>query len=225
VLNSPCNPTGAAYDRAEMSAIVDAIADSGAVVISDEIYEDIVYTEAGHVSPLHVQPDLFERCCVVTGLSKGFAMTGWRAGIAIAPTWWLNGMSRLQGHVTSNINAVTQQAAIEAFAHRELIRPLVEVFRKRRDLVLPWLNKIPEVTALPPEGTFYLYMDVSSYLGRTAETADTDSISKWLLEEHLIALVPGTAFGDPGRLRLSFAASESVLEEAFDRMASAFSSI
>jgi aspartate aminotransferase len=221
ILNSPCNPTGAAYDRAELGAITDLVAESEALLISDEIYEDIVYRDGGHVSPLHVAPELVERTCVVTGLSKGFAMTGWRVGYSIAPVEWTAAMGRLQGHATSHINAVCQHAAIAALEHRELVRPLVEIFARRRDRVLRRLAELPELSALAPEGTFYLFLDCRSLLGGSGPRATATSLASWLLEEQFLGLIPGDAFGAPGHIRMSFAASDEVLDESFDRLAAA----
>jgi aspartate aminotransferase len=223
VLNSPCNPTGAAYDREEMRAITELVRESGAVLISDEIYEDIVYREDGHVSPLHLAPDLADRTCVVTGLSKGFAMTGWRVGFSIAPEEWSAAMIRLQGHTTSHIAAVCQQAAIAALAHHELVVPLVETFARRRERVLRRLEGIPSLRALTPEGTFYLFLDCRSLLGGEGPTRDATALVAWLLEEQYLGLVPGDDFGAPGHIRMSFAASDAVLDESFDRLADALS--
>jgi len=218
LINSPCNPTGAAFDAATLQTLTELVLQSGALLVSDEIYEDIVYKESGHVSPLHVAPELFDSCCVVTGLSKGFAMTGWRVGLSLAPKWWTAAMTRLQGHTTSHIAALTQQAAITALQRRDLIAPLLATFERRRALVLELLSEVPEVEAHEPEGAFYLFLDLSKYLGGAGPAQDTLSLSQWLLQEHNLVLVPGDAFGQPGYLRLSFAAKESVLRESFERL-------
>jgi aspartate aminotransferase len=225
LINSPCNPTGAAFGAATMRTLTQLVEESGVLLVSDEIYEDIVYGETGHVSPLHLAPQLFERSCVVTGLSKGFAMTGWRVGFSIAPRWWTAAMTRLQGHTTSHIAALTQQAAITALRRRDLIAPLLATFMQRRALVLDLLSELPEVTAHEPEGAFYLFLDLSNYLGHGGPAQDTLSLSQWLLEEHNLVLVPGDAFGQPGYLRLSFAASETVLRESFERLAFALAQL
>ncbi len=225
VLNSPCNPTGAAYDREEMRAIAELVMDSDALLISDEIYEDIVYREGGHVSPLHVMPELAERSCVISGLSKGFAMTGWRVGFSIAPVEWTAAMGRLQGHSTSHISAVCQQASIVALQNRALVKPLVEVFARRRERVLRRLEALPGLSALAPEGTFYLFLDCREVLGGEGPSKDATALASWLLEEHYLGLVPGDAFGAPGHIRMSFAASDEVLDECFDRLASAVGSL
>ena len=221
VVNSPCNPTGASYGAADWAPILDLVAGTDTLIVSDEIYEDIVFAEEGHVSPLHVRPDLADRTCVVSGFSKAFAMTGWRAGFSIAPPVWTKAMSALQGHVTSNINAVTQQAAIAALSHRELVAPMLEQFRERRAKVLQWLEGIDGLHAHAPEGTFYLYVNVTSRVGVGQRDENVDALAKRLLEQSKLVVVPGTAFGDPDHLRLSFAAATDTLEEAFQRLGEA----
>ncbi len=218
LINSPCNPTGAAFDESTMRSITELVLKSRALLLSDEIYEDIVYGDRGHLSPLHVAPELFDRSCVVTGLSKGFAMTGWRIGFSIAPSWWTAAMTRLQGHTTSHIAAICQQAAITALQRRDLIAPLLETFAQRRSLVLELLAKLPGLRAHEPEGAFYLFLDCTGYLERDGRVSDTLELSRWLLEEHNLVLVPGDAFGAPGYLRLSFAAREDVLRQSFERL-------
>ena len=127
-------------------------------------------------------------------------------------------MSALQGHVTSNINAITQQAALVALQHPELIQPLRESFRRRRDLVRGRIASLPRVHALDPEGAFYAYLDVRELLGSQSLAPDGVALASWLLDEHHLAVVPGAAFGDPSHLRLSFAASDEDLNRAFDRL-------
>lgn len=221
VLNSPCNPTGASFGRADLEPLLELVAAHGTALVSDEIYEDIVYTDEGHVSPLHLRPDLAPRTCVVTGLSKAFAMTGWRVGFSIAPPEWSQRMSALQGHTTSNINAIAQQAAIAAFGHRELVTGMVEVFARRRELVQGRLAAIDGLRVAPIEGTFYAYLDASPWLGEGKLATSVDALAARLLNEHLLALVPGSAFGDDRSLRLSFAAPDATLREATDRLAQA----
>jgi aspartate aminotransferase len=221
VINSPCNPTGASFSAEEWHALLDVIEPFDTRIVSDEIYEDIVYTSEGHHSPVRLRPDLASRVCVVTGLSKTFAMTGWRVGFSIAPREWTAAMIRLQDHVTSNVNAVAQQAAIVALQRRELVRPMVEEFRRRRDVVVARCQEVAGLHASSPEGTFYLYTDVSDHLGPGRTAAAVDELAARLLDEHLLAVIPGSAFGDPQRLRLSFAASSKVLDGAFDRLENA----
>jgi aspartate aminotransferase len=221
IANSPCNPTGAAWSEADWEPILEALAEHETLLLSDEIYEDIVYADEGHVSPLRLRPELLDRCCLVSGLSKAYAMTGWRLGYSIAPAPWSRAMAALQGHVTSNVNAITQQAALTALRRPELVAPMLQTFRRRRDLVLRLIREIPGVAARPPEGAFYLYLDVRNQLQRSTDSHDVDALARRLLDEHRLVLVPGSAFGDPHHLRLSFAASDQILEEGFVRLSRA----
>jgi len=218
MVNSPCNPTGAAFGRAEWEGILQLLEPHPTLLLSDEIYEEVVFAPEGHVSPLHVRPDLASRICVISGLSKAYSMTGWRIGYAIAPPDWTKAMAALQGHVTSNINAITQQAGLAALDHPEIPVEMCRQFRIRRDLMMSGLEEIAGVSARVPEGTFYLYLDVREQLG----SGDVAALAARLLDEHLVAVVPGSAFGDPGHLRLSFAASEATLREALVRLGQAF---
>ena len=222
IVNSPGNPTGAAYAREDFTAILDLVAASDTLLISDEIYEDIVFVPRGHVSPLHVRPDLADRTCVISGFSKAFAMTGWRVGYSLAPLDWSKAMGALQGHVTSNVNAIAQQAALEALRRRDLVAPMIDVFRARCERVVGHVKGIPGLVASAPEGTFYLFMDVRGLLGAQGYAADVDALCARLLDEQKVVLVPGTAFGNDHHARLSFAASEADLDEAFMRLRAAF---
>ena len=218
LLNSPSNPTGAAWDEEQMGAVLSRVADSDTLLVSDEIYEDIVFAARGHVAPLAIRPDLADRTCVISGFSKAFAMTGWRVGYSIAPPEWTAAMNALQGHSTSNICAIAQQAALAAVGRDDLVRPMVEIFRQRRDRCMAQLEKLPYLSARSPEATFYLYLDVSRVLATDGLTDTVDALAGWLLDEHKIVVVPGSAFGDPLHLRMSFAAADEVLDEAFQRL-------
>jgi aspartate aminotransferase len=221
LLNSPSNPTGAAWDEEQMGAVLSRVAATDTLLISDEIYEDIVFVERGHVAPLALRPDLADRTCVISGLSKAFAMTGWRVGYSIAPLDWTRVMNALQGHSTSNICAISQQAALAAVGHDELVRPMVEIFRQRRDRCMARLEDLPYLSARSPEATFYLYLDATRVLATDGLPDTVDALADWLLDEHKLVLVPGSAFGDPRHLRMSFAAADEVLDEAFVRLAQA----
>ncbi len=221
ILNSPSNPTGALWNKEQLGPVLERIAQTDSLIISDEIYEDIVFADSGHVAPLALMPDLASRCCVVSGLSKAFAMTGWRVGYTVAPQDWTRAMNALQGHSTSNICAIAQQAALAAVGREDLVVPMVKVFRARRDRCMAHLESIDLLSARVPEATFYLYLDISRVLEADGLPDDVDALANWLLDEHKIALVPGSAFGDPLHLRLSFACSDEVLDEAFTRLAAA----
>jgi aspartate aminotransferase len=218
LLNSPSNPTGAAWDEEQMGAVLSRVAATDTLLVSDEIYEDIVFVERGHVAPLALRPDLADRSCVISGFSKAFAMTGWRVGYSIAPLAWTGAINALQGHSTSNISAISQQAALAAVGRDDLVRPMVEIFRRRRDRCMAHLEKLPCLSARLPEATFYLYLDVSEVLTTEGLPDTVDALAGWLLDEHKVVLVPGSAFGDSSHLRMSFAAADDVLDEAFHRL-------
>lgn len=221
LVNSPSNPTGVAWSREDFEPVLEALAGTDTLLISDEIYENIVFVDRGHVCPLHVDPSLAERTCVVSGLSKGFAMTGWRVGFSIAPAAWSKKIAALQGHVTSNINAIAQQASLAAIGRRDLVTPMVDIFRGRRDRLMESVESVPFLSARCPEATFYLYLDASELIADGRLGADVGSIAAQLLEKQKLVLVPGSAFGDESHLRLSFAASDAVLAEAIERLGAA----
>lgn len=218
LLNSPSNPTGAAWSAEQLGPVLDRVARTETLIVTDEIYEDIVFAAQGHVAPLALRPDLADRTCVVSGLSKAFAMTGWRVGYTVAPVPWTRAIDALQGHSTSNICAIAQQAALAAIGRHDLVEPMVRTFRARRDRCMERLVEVPRLRALQPEATFYLYIDTSGILGYDGYPDSVDDLCHWLLDQHKIVLVPGSAFGDPRHVRLSFAASDAVLDEAFDRL-------
>lgn len=213
LVNSPCNPTGAVLGEDDWRAIAACLAPTETLLISDEIYEELVYDTKGHQSPVTLQPQLAERTCVVSGLSKAYAMTGWRVGYSIAPAAWSKPMATLQGHMTSNINAVTQQAAIAAITRHDLVAPLRAAFVERRERLLARFGELEPLRAQPPMGAFYLYVDVSP-LGMSGS-----SFAASLLEQEKVVVVPGEAFGDDQHVRLSFATAVERLDEAVDRMA------
>jgi aspartate aminotransferase len=222
VLNSPSNPTGAAYTADELAEIVDILRDSNTLLLSDEIYEDILFDGRDHVSPFFGDAELMGRGCLVSGFSKAFAMTGWRIGFSIADATWTKSMSSLQGHVTSGINAITQQAALTALQRWDCVPPMCAAFEKRRDHLVGRMSQLPGVRAEAPEGTFYLYFGIADCLGDGGLAADVDDLAARILEEQRVVLVPGAAFGGPSSLRLSFAASVEELDRAVDRLAQIF---
>ncbi len=222
VLNSPSNPTGAVYSRAELEALAEVLRPHENVfVISDEIYEHVIY-DAEHVS-FAALPGMKERTVTVNGFSKSFAMTGWRLGYFAAPRWITEAASTVQGQFTSAPSSITQQAGVAALAmDREPVRQMVRAFRERRDFVLAALSALPGVQCPTPEGAFYVFPDVSDYFGTTAPNGrvvdNSEDFCFYLLEEHDVALVPGDAFGAPYGVRLSYAASTEDLREAMRRI-------
>lgn len=223
-LNSPGNPSGAVYSRSELEALAKVVRRHPRLfVISDEIYEYIIFGEP-HVSIASLE-GMRDRVITVNGFSKGFAMTGWRLGYLAAPSQLATACAKMQGMFTAGANQFVQIAGIEALkSGREASKRMSESYRKRRDIVLPKLKDIPNLKVSEPQGSFYAFPDVSTYFGKSAgnhRVNSSDELCSWLLDEHLLALVPGESFGDGNCLRISFAASEQELEEGLDRLAKA----
>lgn len=225
VLNSPSNPTGAVYSRDEMEALAEVLrAWPDVLVVSDEIYEYVVY-DAAHVS-WGALDGLGHRTATVNGFSKSYAMTGWRLGYLAGPDWLVSAVDSLQSHLTSGPNHLTQAAALAAFEMGDgPIREMVAAFRARRDAVAARLAAIEGVVCPVPEGAFYLFPDVSALFGRHtpggALIADSLAFCTYLLDEAGVALVPGEAFGDPRGVRLSYATDMDTLLDACERIARA----
>jgi len=223
VLNSPNNPSGAVYSREELEAIGEVVRRHQLYVLSDEIYEQLVFGEARHVSIASLHPDLHDRTIVIGGVSKTWAMTGWRIGFAAAPADLAEGMERLQGQSTSNAAAVSQYAALRAFTGpRDSVRSMRECFARRRDLIVRRLSGMAGIELVPPEGAFYAFPDVSERIG-AARNGVTDSagLSDFLIDEARIVCVPGSAFGMEGHLRLSYAIGDRDIEEGLNRLEAA----
>lgn len=224
IFSNPCNPTGSAYSQNELSAIADVIADHpNMVVVSDEIYEHINFVEK-NVS-LASFSKIYDQVVTVNGVSKAFAMTGYRIGYIGAPLDIAKACAKVQGQFTSGASSIAQRAAKAAVeADPSEIKFMVEAFHKRRDLVLKKMGEIEGLKLNVPEGAFYVFPDVSNFFGksdgnRTINTA-TD-LSLYLLDEALVAVVTGEAFGDPNCIRLSYATDEATLVEAISRIKSA----
>ncbi len=228
ILNSPSNPTGAVWSTKELEAIADIVrAYPRMMVLSDEIYEYIMFD--GRMASIGALPGMRERTITVNGFSKGFAMTGWRLGFAAAVEPVTKAMVRMQGTITTGANQFVQRAAIAALeGPREEVERMRLRYRARRDMVLAGLRDIEGVRIGSIPATFYAFPDVSALLGRKAGNHvmdTTDRLCDWLLEEHGVAVVPGTAFGAPGSIRLSFAASEADIQKALGRISSALNSL
>ena len=223
VLNSPNNPSGAVYSREELVGLGEVVRRSGLYVLSDEIYEQLVFGNARHVSIASLHPDLHDRTVVIGGVSKTWAMTGWRIGFAAAPADLAEGMERLQGQSTSNPAAVSQFAALPAFTGpRDSIRMMRECFARRRDTITGRLGRIRGVRLAAPDGAFYAFPDMSERI-RSARNGVTNSaeLSDFLIDEARIVCVPGSAFGMEGHLRLSYAIADRELEEGLNRLETA----
>jgi aspartate aminotransferase len=224
ILNSPANPTGATLSADALRAIVEWAAARGLWVISDEIYSRICYTAERAPGVLDLDPALLERVVLVDGVSKAFAMTGWRIGFAWSGNALAGRMAALQSHITSNAATPSQYAALAAFRDEprveHAVRAMVAVFRHRRARVIEALRtELPESRFVEPAGAFYVFLSVDPYFDDTR--ADAVAFCRWLLAETNVALVPGEAFGDERYVRLSFAAPQGELVEGVRRMAEA----
>ena len=223
VLNSPNNPSGAMYSREELAAIGEVVLRHGLFVLSDEIYEQLVFGGARHVSIASLGPELRDRTIVVGGVSKTWAMTGWRIGFAASPADLAEGMERLQGQSTSNPAAVSQQAALRAFTGpRGSVDAMRDRFARRREFIVQRLSGMRGVKLVPPDGAFYAFPDMSERI-REARNGVSDSagLSDFLIDEARIVCVPGSAFGMEGHLRLSYAVSDEDIEEGLNRLEAA----
>ena len=221
MFSSPCNPSGTVYTKEELTEIAEMLKNYPDIyIISDEIYEHINFTES-HFS-IGTIPYLKDRVITVNGVSKGFAMTGWRVGFIGAPLWIAKACSKIQGQITSATCAVAQKATQEAVnANPEVTTEMKNIFLKRRDLVLEKLNEIEGIKCNVPQGAFYLFPDVSYYFGKSdGENTinSSDELCMYLLNNCFVALVAGTPFGNPECVRISYAASEDDLLEAIKRI-------
>ena len=225
VFVSPSNPTGAVYPPEQVEAIGRWAADAGIWVLTDEIYEHLVYGDARHVSMPVVVPELQERCVIVNGVAKTYAMTGWRVGWSIAPRELTTAIGRLQSHTTSNVTNVAQAAALAAVTGpMDVVGVMRETYDRRRRMAHERLNEIPGVTCPLPQGAFYTFPSVAGLYGRNLGGRTIDSAStlcEALLETVQVALVPGEGFGAPGCVRLSYALSDDDLAKGLDRIANA----
>ncbi|MEI6848021.1 MAG: pyridoxal phosphate-dependent aminotransferase [Chlorobiaceae bacterium] len=225
ILNSPSNPTGTVYDEAEVRALMRVIEERGIFVVSDEMYDMIVYDGVRPFSPARI-PSMKEWVIVSNGVSKTYAMTGWRIGYLAGPKWLIDACDKIQSQTTSNPNAIAQKAAVAALTgNQEIVEEHRAEFEKRRDYMYQALNSIPGFKTSLPKGAFYIFPDISGVLGRTFNNVvmkDSADVAEYLLKEHFVATVPGDAFGAPENLRLSYAASIESLEKAVNRIRSAF---
>ena len=223
MLNSPSNPTGVVYERRELEALADAVLKTNVGVLSDEIYEQLLYEDAKATCFATLRPGLEERTITVSGVSKTYAMTGWRIGWTVAPKGVSKFMGDLQSQETSNPCSVSQWAALEAVqGPQDAVAKMLGEFRRRRSYVLDRVRDLPDVTCVPPGGAFYAFMNVSKHFGRTLggkPIKDSTSFCLTALAQAHVALVMGSAFGAEGYARLSFATDLKTLERGFDALA------
>ena len=225
VINSPSNPSGMAYSAAELKALGEVLARHPEVVIAtDDMYEHILW-DAGHfVNILNANPALYERTMVLNGVSKAYSMTGWRIGYAAGPEWLIEAMTNIQSQSTSNPTSISQVAAEEALnGDQGFIGDMLKAFRERHDYVVSAMNAIPGIDCLATDGTFYVFPDASAVIARLPGITDDLGLAEFLIEQAGVAVVPGSAFGAPGHIRLSIATSMANLEKAVGRMAAALS--
>jgi aspartate aminotransferase len=229
ILNSPGNPTGAVYTRAELEALGNIVLKHDIMVVSDEIYEKLIYDGLEHVSIAALSPELKERTVVINGVSKAYAMTGWRIGYAAAGGPVAKAMADLQSHSTSNPTSIAQEASVAALnGDQGPVARMVVEFARRRDYMLERLLAIPGISCARPGGAFYLFPNVTAYFnksynGKTIHNAT--GLAAILLEEVQVAVVPGVAFGNDDYLRLSYACSMEKIKEGLDRIAGIMSKI
>lgn len=222
VLNSPSNPTGASYTAAELRALGEVLeAHPNVVVIADEIYEHIYWADEPFTSFAAACPALFERTLTINGVSKAYAMTGWRIGYAAGPEALIRSMKAVQSQSTSNPCSISQTAALAALeGPLEPVEAMRDAYRQRHDYLVPALNELPGVVCRPGEGTFYAFPRVTEAMQALGLTSDLE-LAEHLLENAEVAVMPGSPFGAPGHLRFSFAASMTELETAISRVAGA----
>ncbi|HEY4566994.1 MAG TPA: pyridoxal phosphate-dependent aminotransferase [Savagea sp.] len=218
IINSPSNPTGMIYTKEELEAIADVAKRHDLWIISDEIYEKLMYGGNEHVSIAQLSQDAYDRTFVVNGVSKSHAMTGWRIGYVAGPAEAVKAMTNIASHSTSNPTTPSQYAAIEAYnGDQQVVEEMRADFERRLDVVYPKLSAVPGFRVLYPEGAFYLLPDVSEAMEKTG--FDTvDAFAKALLEEAKVAVIPGSGFGSKTTIRLSYATSLEALEEAIERI-------
>ena len=221
ILCSPSNPTGAVYTAEELYAIGRVVADRPDVVVFfDAMYDRLTFDEPIAADFVAVNPDLEDRTITFNGFSKTFAMTGWRLGFAIGPLKAIKAMGKLQSQSTSNATSFAQYGALAALELDDsVIQEMVLVFKRRRELIVNALNAIEGITCPTPGGAFYVFPDVSSFCGEGKRFADDMALADYLLENAKVAVVPGSAFGAPGHMRLSYATSDELIIEGVKRIA------
>jgi aspartate aminotransferase len=213
IMNSPCNPTGSVYTREELEAIVEVASGEDIYILSDEIYEKLVYDDAKHVSIGSLSKEAYDLTITVNGFSKSYAMTGWRLGYLAAPEAVAKAVDSIQSHTTANPSSFSQRGALAALkGDQQPVADMREEFDMRRNYMIDRLSKIPNVTAVKPQGAFYVMLNVSQ-LGLTSQ-----NFADRLLSKANVAVVPGAAFGDDRTIRLSYATSIDIIKKGLDRL-------
>ncbi|MBC8389853.1 MAG: pyridoxal phosphate-dependent aminotransferase [Actinobacteria bacterium] len=224
ILNSPNNPTGAVYEQEELKKIAQLLLKYNIYCICDEIYEKLVYDNVKHLSPASLSDEIKEKIITINGVSKSYAMTGWRIGYAAGPEEIIQGMSKIQGHSTSNANSIAQKASVEALSgEQSTIEEMRKSFDERRKYMVKRLNDIEGISCIRPAGAFYAFPNVSRILERGIEyngkrISNSFDLSNFILKKAEVALIPGSAFEAEDYLRLSYAASLEDIKEGLDRI-------
>ena len=219
LLNSPNNPTGAVYTKKELEEIAEICLKYKILVISDEIYERLVYDDTEHISIASISPEMQEQTIVINGVSKAYAMTGWRLGYAAGPSNIIAAAGRVQEHATSCVNSITQKACVVALTEEDdSIENMRKEFEKRRNFLFTELNKLPHINCFKPQGAFYIMPNIGWYLEHNKQYINgCDQFCEILLEKHYVALVSGTSFGLDTNVRFSYANSMENLEKGVKR--------
>jgi len=227
VINSPSNPSGKSYTLEELKALGEVLLKYPDVLVAtDDMYEHIVWTEEGFCNILNACPDLYERTVVMNGVSKAYAMTGWRIGYAGGPEKIIAAMKKIQGQSTSNPTSVSQWASVAALTGgNDCIVPMLAAFKERHDYVVKSLNAMNGVSCIESDGTFYAFPDVQAAIDANPSVKNDVEFSSWVLDKAGVAIVPGSAFGTEGHVRLSFATSNENLEKSMSRIGELLSSV
>ncbi|MEN6623357.1 MAG: pyridoxal phosphate-dependent aminotransferase [Smithella sp.] len=222
IINSPSNPTGAAYSPEELKALAAVLLDKEIFVICDDIYEKILYADFPFANMAQAEPKIKDRTIVVNGVSKAYAMTGWRIGYAAGPEQIIAAISKIQSQNTSNPASISQKAAVEALnGDQNVVTRMVAEFRQRRDIIVKLLNDIEGIKCMSPEGAFYVFPNVSGIYGRSfqgTKITNSTELINYLLDEANVATIPGAAFGNDSHIRLSYATSLKNIEEGLKRI-------
>jgi aspartate aminotransferase len=230
VLNNPSNPTGAVYTKAQIEALANVCLEHNLLIISDDIYRQLVYGDAQYHSIAKLGPELAERTILVDGVSKTYAMTGWRIGYTAGPKALIKAMATIQSQSTSNATTISQIATLAALTGpQDCVATMRAAFDERRLEIVKLLRAIPNVSCREPKGAFYAFPDVSAYVGTSTPDGavlDTDvKLCDWLLDAGKVAVVPGSGFGAPGFVRLSYACSMANIREGVGRIHEALTSL
>ena len=220
VLNSPSNPSGANYTRDELAAIADVILKyKNIIIVTDDIYEHIFWGSERFANIINSCPELYDRTIIVNGVSKAYSMTGWRIGYAAGPDKIIKEMKKIQSQSTSNPNSIAQAAAVAALnGKQDFIKECVNTYKERHDVIIKLLKEIDGIKVIESEGTFYTFPDMNNIIGRIQKISNDIELAEFFLEEAGVAMVPGSAFGNPGCMRLSFATNIENIKEGIKRI-------